>query len=563
MKYSNLVDFKKNKTKWLKVIILVILSSIFYLSPLKLIEMMIDIAGKNIVNILIIGAILILTYILSSIIGAYTDYYIDSFSFETSNKVRNFVFKKILMLEKNQINDITNGNSFGSLIEDTKIVSESSIKPICLLLKSAVSFIGGLILVTSISPIITIVLIGIGLIAAFINKQMSKRYQEQINETREAADSVWNILSEIYEFFLAIKLNNREVFYYNKSRKSNRDLFIKECREDIHNKKMYAVETIIFMGTIALLYIITTILVCFDKMTMGGLVAIMMYNSILIDPLQELSEMVKQYSKTKVSIVRINKYISLCREENFNQTKNKTINQSIEMKNITYENEGKIILNNINLLIEKGEKVAIVGESGAGKTTLLYLLCGLLEKTNGNLMVDGENCVSMKDFSNDFSVLLQQSGVYTSNLKDNLCLYTDKWDEDKIREYIQCFELDNIINVKGDYMSSPLENISGGEEKRLRLLSVLSKKAGIVCLDELSNSLDNNICNKIMEKIVQEHQTVIAIDHRLGLVDRFDKIIFMNNGQIEKIGTHTELMESCSLYRKLYELKSNMKAINC
>ena len=563
MKYSNLVDFKKNKTKWLKVIILVILSSIFYLSPLKIIEMMIDIAGKNIVNILIIGAILILTYILSSIIGAYTDYYIDSFSFETSNKVRNFVFKKILMLEKNQINDITNGNSFGSLIEDTKIVSESSIKPICLLLKSAVSFIGGLILVTSISPIITIVLIGIGLIAAFINKQMSKRYQEQINETREAADSVWNILSEIYEFFLAIKLNNREVFYYNKSRKSNHDLFIKECREDIHNKKMYAVETIIFMGTIALLYIITTILVCFDKMTMGGLVAIMMYNSILIDPLQELSEMVKQYSKTKVSIVRINKYISLCREENFNQTKNKTINQSIEMKNITYENEGKIILNNINLLIEKGEKVAIVGESGAGKTTLLYLLCGLLEKTNGNLMVDGENCVSMKDFSNDFSVLLQQSGVYTSNLKDNLCLYTDKWDEDKIREYIQCFELDNIINVKGDYMSSPLENISGGEEKRLRLLSVLSKKAGIVCLDELSNSLDNNICNKIMEKIVQEHQTVIAIDHRLGLVDRFDKIIFMNNGQIEKIGTHTELMESCSLYRKLYELKSNMKAINC
>ena len=495
MKYSNLVDFKKNKTKWLKVIILVILSSIFYLSPLKLIEMMIDIAGKNIVNILIIGAILILTYILSSIIGAYTDYYIDSFSFETSNKVRNFVFKKILMLEKNQINDITNGNSFGSLIEDTKIVSESSIKPICLLLKSAVSFIGGLILVTSISPIITIVLIGIGLIAAFINKQMSKRYQEQINETREAADSVWNILSEIYEFFLAIKLNNREVFYYNKSRKSNHDLFIKECREDIHNKKMYAVETIIFMGTIALLYIITTILVCFDKMTMGGLVAIMMYNSILIDPLQELSEMVKQYSKTKVSIVRINKYISLCREENFNQTKNKTINQSIEMKNITYENEGKIILNNINLLIEKGEKVAIVGESGAGKTTLLYLLCGLLEKTNGNLMVDGENCVSMKDFSNDFSVLLQQSEVYTSNLKDNLCLYTDKWDEDKIREYIQCFELDNIINVKGDYMSSPLENISGGEEKRLRLLSVLSKKAGILCLDELSNSLDNNICS--------------------------------------------------------------------
>lgn len=556
MKYSDLVNLKKNKIKWLKVIILVVVSSFFYLTPLKLIELMIDVAGKNIIKILIIGALLILTYLLSSIVGAYTDYYIDSFSFETSNKVRNFVFKKILMLDKNQFNDITNGNSFGSLIEDTKIVSESSVKPICLLLKSAVSFIGGLILVTSISPIITIVLIAIGLIATFINKQMSKRYQEQINETREASDKVWNILSEIYEFFLAIKLNNRETFYYNKSQKSNSDLLLKECREDVHNKKMYAVQTIIFMGTIALLYIITTILVCFDKMTMGGLVAIMMYNSILIDPLQELSEMVKQYSKTKVSIERINKYISICEEEN-NVRKNNTIKKYIEMKNISYENDDKLILNNIDLYIEKGEKVAIVGESGAGKTTLLYLLCGLLEKTNGELIVDGENCESMKDFSSDFSVLLQQSRVYTSNLKDNLCLYTDEWDEDKIREYIQYFELHNILNINDDYMNSPLENISGGEEKRLRLLSVLSKKAGIVCLDELSNSLDNNICNKIMEKIVQECQTVIAIDHRLGLVDKFDKIIFMENGKIEKIGTHEDLMNSCSLYRELYELKSN------
>lgn len=562
MKYSDLVELKKNKIKWLKAIILIVISSFFYLIPLKLIEVMIDVAGKNIIKILIIGALLILTYILSSIVGAYTDYYIDYFSFETSNRIRNYVFKKILMLDIKQFNDITKGNSFGSLIEDTKIVSESSIKPICLLLKSAVSFVGGLILVTSISPIITIVLIVIGLIATFINKKMSNHYQEQINETREASDKVWNILSEIYEFFLAIKLNNRESFYYNKSKKSNNDLLLKECREDVQNKKMYAVQTIIFMGTIALLYITATILVCFDKMTMGGLVAVMMYNSILIDPLQELSEMVKQYSKTKVSIARINKYISICKEEN-NARENNTIKKYIEMKNVSYKNDNKLILNNIDLYIEKGEKIAIVGESGAGKTTLLYLLCGLLEKTNGDLIVDGVNCKSMKDFSNDFSVLLQQSRVYTSNLKDNLYLYTDEWNEDRIKEYIQCFELDNILNINDDYMNRSLENISGGEEKRLRLLSVLSKKTGIVCLDELSNSLDNNICKKIMEKIVQECKTVIAIDHRLGLVEKFDKIIFIENGKIEKIGSHKELINSCSLYRELYELNRNTIVEEC
>ena len=233
------------------------------------------------------------------------------------------------------------------------------------------------------------------------------------------------------------------------------------------------------------------------------------------------------------------------------------------MKNVSYKNDNKLILNNIDLYIEKGEKIAIVGESGAGKTTLLYLLCGLLEKTNGDLIVDGVNCKSMKDFSNDFSVLLQQSRVYTSNLKDNLYLYTDEWNEDRIKEYIQCFELDNILNINDDYMNRSLENISGGEEKRLRLLSVLSKKTGIVCLDELSNSLDNNICKKIMEKIVQECKTVIAIDHRLGLVEKFDKIIFIENGKIEKIGSHKELINSCSLYRELYELNRNTIVEEC
>ena len=111
MKYSDLVELKKNKIKWLKAIILIVISSFFYLIPLKLIEVMIDVAGKNIIKILIIGALLILTYILSSIVGAYTDYYIDYFSFETSNRIRNYVFKKILMLDIKQFNDITKGNS--------------------------------------------------------------------------------------------------------------------------------------------------------------------------------------------------------------------------------------------------------------------------------------------------------------------------------------------------------------------------------------------------------------------------------------------------------------------
>lgn len=557
MRYKYLINFSENKGKWFKVFFFVLISSFLYLLPLKLVEIMIDSAEKSVFQILVIGTILIIIYVLSSYVGAYVDYYIDCFAFETSNKVRVSVFDKILMLGKEQFNNVTRGSSFGSLIEDTKIVSECSIKPICLLIKSAISFVGGLVLVTSISPIITIVLLVIGLSATLVNKYMSKKYQEHIHETRESSDRIWNLLNEINEYFITIKLNRRENYYLNKAKDNSNNLLEKEKKEDRHNKKMYAIDTIIFMGTIGVLYVITSILVYYNEMSMGGLVAIMMYNSILIDPLLELSQMVKEYSKTKVSIDRINKYMIDNNIQLPKDIEKKDIKNSIEMKNIIYKNNDKVILNNINLSINIGEKIAIVGESGAGKTTLLYILCGLLNKSSGQIYVDGNLCEDMDEYQNSFSVLLQQAKIYNSNLKDNIYLYTDEWDEKKIESYIHSFELEEIIKTDDNFMIASLNNISGGEEKRIRLISVLAKKAKIICLDELSNSLDNNLCNKIMDEIVKENATVIAIDHRLGLVDKFDKIILINNGKIEQIGTHTELIKSSDLYRKLYESKKS------
>lgn len=184
-------------------------------------------------------------------------------------------------------------------------------------------------------------------------------------------------------------------------------------------------------------------------------------------------------------------------------------------------------------------------------------MCGLLNKSSGQIYVDGNLCEDMDEYQNSFSVLLQQAKIYNSNLKDNIYLYTDEWDEKKIESYIHSFELEEIIKTDDNFMIASLNNISGGEEKRIRLISVLAKKAKIICLDELSNSLDNNLCNKIMDEIVKENATVIAIDHRLGLVDKFDKIILINNGKIEQIGTHTELIKSSDLYRKLYESKKS------
>lgn len=564
MNYGDLINVKKNIGKWIKITIFIMISSFLYLIPLKLVEVMIDNTQKSVTSILTIGIILLVIYVVSSYIGALVDYYIDSFSFETSNQVRIKVFHNILNLNKEQFSEIIKGDSFGSLIEDTKIVSESSIKPICLLIKSGISFVGGLILVSSVSPIITIVLLIVGICASLINKHMSKKYQEHIYETRESSDKIWNLLNEISYHFLTIKLNRRENYFMNKAKQDSNNYLINERKEDIHNKKMYAIDTIIFMGTIGILYSITSLLVYYNKMSMGGLVAIMMYNSILIDPLLEFSQMVKEYTKTKVSIGRINKYMIANDTEIVERKDVKHIRKCIKIKEICYRYDNKLILNNITISINVGEKVAIVGESGAGKTTLLYILCGLIKQSSGEIYVDDKICTSMEEYIDTFSVLLQESKIYNTNLKDNLYLYTDDWDKERVSDYISLFELKDLLEMSTnpEYLQTKLNNISGGEEKRVRLISVLAKNSDIICLDEFSNSLDNNLCNKMINFILKNFadKTFIVIDHRLNLVEKFDKIIVMRNGKIEHIGTHSELINRSSYYRKLYDSRENGNA---
>lgn len=561
MKYRDLINIRNHMGKWVKVTLLIMVSSLLYLIPLKIVEIIIDNTGRNITFILESGIVLLMIYVLSSYLGAYVDYYIDLFSFETSNWVRIRVFNHILNFNKEQFCELTKDGAFGSLIEDTKIVSESSIKPVCLLIKSGISFAGGLILVSSISPIITIVLLLIGLCASLINKHMSRKYQEHIHETRESSDRIWNLLNEISIHFLTIKLNRREDYYLEKAKEYSNHFYASEKKEDIHNKTMYAIDTIIFMGTIGALYIITSILVHFNQMSMGGLVAVMMYNSILIDPLLEFSQMIKEYTKTKVSINRINKYMMVNDIEIRERGKTKRIMTSLKLQDICYKDGNKLILDHVTLTIHIGEKVAIVGESGSGKTTLLYILCGLIKQSSGKIYVDDQICDGMEEYLDAFSVLLQQSSIYVSNLEDNLRLYTDDWDRETVSRCISMFELDEILGGGNDqeYMQTKLNHISGGEEKRVKLISVLVKKTDIICLDELSNSLDNNLCIKIMNYILKSFadKTLLAIDHRLKLVEKFDKIIVMKKGRIECIGTHDELLHTSDYYKKMYNSEEN------
>lgn len=523
---------KVNLINFVKIFLLSLLVAILSLAPIKLIEYMIDTINHDLSKVLYSGAILLVVYFITAGIKAYKNIYVESLGLEFSNQLRKDVFKRVLNLSYKQHKSYRTDKQSASILEDVKIVSDSSIKPLSKLIESVSSFLIGVILVFSISPYITIVLLVVGLISTYANKRFIKKYENLIDDSRTSSDKIWKLFDDINTYFEEILTNNR-VKRFEKLTEKESDLFKNHhLKESRFTQKIYAIDTIIFMGTIGILYIITSILVYYKQMTVGGMMAIMMYNSILIDPLIDITKAIKEWRRVVVSLNRLEK---IPKSERLNDKKPLKFIDKIELKDVSFVDDNKAILKDINFDINKGDKLAIVGKSGSGKSTILRIIQGLISPTSGEVTFDGTSISNEMDISSNFSVLNQECIIIPDSLKANLDLYIDQIKASDIEMLIKQLDLTNILEPND--LDSPLTFSSGGENKRIGLLRTFLREAPIYIFDELSNSLDDVNLERVMNYIKRElsDKTIIMVDHRIKDATFFNKVIYLEEGKVVKI----------------------------
>lgn len=237
----------------------------------------------------------------------------------------------------------------------------------------------------------------------------------------------------------------------------------------------------------------------------------------------------------------------------------------IEFRDVSfkYPNTDKYIYKNFNLKINKGEKIAIVGINGAGKTTLVKLLARLYDLEEGAIYLNG---VNIKDYDKEqyyklFSVVFQEFKLFAFNAKENIALDYENIDEDKVIKSLQKVNmLEKINNLPNGLESNFLKIIdpngvefSGGETQKLAIARALYKDAPIVILDEPTASLDALAEQEIYEEFNElvKGKTSIYISHRLASTKFCDRIVLINDAQIEECGTHEELL---NLKRHYYQM---------
>jgi len=293
-----------------------------------------------------------------------------------------------------------------------------------------------------------------------------------------------------------------------------------------------------------------------------------LYVAYFMQPIRRLTSFVEQYQSGMSGFKRFVELMDTKPDivDSDNAREFKDVQGEIEFKNATFKYEGsEEILSNINLKIEKGKTLALVGPSGGGKTTICHLIPRFYELNKGKITIDGEDIkeITLKSLRKNIGIVQQDVFLFTGTIKDNILYGNPEANDDEVIEAAKNANIhDFIISLPEGYETYVGERgvkLSGGQKQRISIARVFLKNPPILILDEATSALDNTselIIQKSLEKL-SKGRTSIIVAHRLSTVKNADEIVVLTNKGIVEKGAHKELINSGEIYARLYNSQFN------
>jgi len=293
-----------------------------------------------------------------------------------------------------------------------------------------------------------------------------------------------------------------------------------------------------------------------------------LYVAYFMQPIRRLTSFVEQYQSGMSGFKRFVELMDTKPDivDSDNAREFKDVQGEIEFKNATFKYEGsEEILSNINLKIEKGKTLALVGPSGGGKTTICHLIPRFYELNKGKITIDGEDIkdITLKSLRKNIGIVQQDVFLFTGTIKDNILYGNPEADDDEVIEAAKNANIhDFIMSLPEGYETYVGERgvkLSGGQKQRISIARVFLKNPPILILDEATSALDNTselIIQKSLEKL-SKGRTSIIVAHRLSTVKNADEIVVLTNKGIVEKGAHKELINSGEIYARLYNSQFN------
>ncbi|MCR4675504.1 MAG: ABC transporter ATP-binding protein/permease [Lachnospiraceae bacterium] len=330
---------------------------------------------------------------------------------------------------------------------------------------------------------------------------------------------------------------------------------------------------VINLGVIAILYF-SGWNVNIGNSDQGEVVALTNYMSQILVELLKLSNLILLLTRAMASVNRVDEVMSATADERtfislMDKTcaKKETINSKVEnntlleFKNVSfsYPDAPETVLENINFSMKAGDFFAVIGGTGSGKSTLIQLLHHNYDVTEGEILFKGKNIQSYSDeeVSSHFGIVPQHARLFSGTVESNLRMASPEASEDELWEALSSAQVADVIRDKEGLqtgVSRGGNNFSGGQRQRLTIARALAKKPEVLILDDSASALDLATERRLREELksLPWKPTVIFISQRASSCLDADKVLVLENGEIQGIGTHEELLKSCPTYEEIY-----------
>ena len=358
-----------------------------------------------------------------------------------------------------------------------------------------------------------------------------------------------------------IRLNNKQQYEKKAFRGAIEKSYVTSLDYSKRTSYFYPLFLIIFNLLIVLMIIIITRELITVKMDMMELIIFLQFVLFTLGSVKTLPTIFNSLTKVNGTSKRIEEVLILeekLQKEDY-EFKNNNNQNIIEFNDVSFKYKTEDVIKDISFNVEKESTIAIVGKTASGKSTVLSLINGLYSCTSGEIKIDGNdiNQIKSKDLKSKLSFATQKNFMFNDTVKTNITLNNDSIDIEEIRLSAELSGLNECIDDVDDFLQYTVNekgaNLSTSIKSRLNIMRCLVKKADIYLFDNVFKTYDENSQYKMFEKIKEhlKNKTIILVTDNIKLLKNMDKIILLDNGRINMIGTHSELMENSEYYKDL------------
>lgn len=483
-------------------------------------------------------------------------------------RLRGDLYDKVLQLPVGFFTEQRKGDLMSRMSNDANEVEWSVMMALEVLIKEPLNILFYLVMMVVISPQLSLFLLVFLPVMALIIGRVSRSLKKQSTEAGEKNGMVLSILDETLGGIRVIKAFTAEKLIGNRFHRMNAEL--NHIRNKINFRKDMASPLSEVLGVLVL----SAVLWFGGKLVLGnnagdltseGFITYILFFSQIINPSKALSSAYYNTKRGSAAIERIEEIINspVVVEEAANPVIIPSFEQSIEFKNVSFAYNDVPVLKNINLCLQKGKTIALVGSSGSGKSTLADLVPRFHDVTAGEILVDGINIkeYSIESLRQLMGIVTQEPILFNDTIANNIALSKPDANADQIEHAAKIANAHAFIIRKDNGYDENIGErggkLSGGERQRITIARAVLKNPPILILDEATSSLDTESERLVQDAIntLMKDRTSLVIAHRLSTVRHADEIIVLKKGEIVERGTHDELVARNGFYKRLVEMQ--------